>query len=793
MKHILFLTLFSLFSSVATAQKLHVIYIMEPDDVSMGLINLRNDTLITDMVHTIQRGLNFSMTITRLSPNSFTQKAVQETLSRLNTHPRDVIIVYYSGHGLPSGNAANQFANWQLNDGLKRGLPVDSVAAWVRAKSAHLGLILADYSPEAVKTYQAMALVGRTVDLSREVLRQLFVRTCGLVVFGSAASTKPSYMRIGPPESAGTGANLEEISSSAFAGSLSLALKDLCQMNPGELPTLSFKSWKSKTQMYVNRSINDPYEQIVVLDERLCPSSNSSTSRQPTRQPSSNSQFLNASLIQTTEAASAAARWQGLLDDEQAYGLLPQKVPVLNAKIIPVRKDLSAYAPPVISQGDKATCVAISIGYYMRSILEAHRRNLTNKAEILKLSYSPFYLYNQVKDYYDQNCTFGVDAGAVLDYLKNYGLPPFSDARFQDPNLCLKDRPNLQAAKSSARILDYVKLFRITEDEATKIRITKQALAENAPVVVGIQTTNSMQELAFRRTALKNLARGVQELISNDGSTRTASSWKPFDANSLSFGHAMCVVGYDDKILNGKGAFKIINSWGKLWGDNGYFWMSYQNFGQFAKYGYQAYLPPAGDYTTKSFDVDLAIFSGIDQQSRYPFRTEKLRNNYTNYTLARPMRTNEKFKFSIKTNRPTYLYLISASSTTDTVLQQMPSQGYKLLVPAKNQMVYPEKDFLRPEGPPGKEFLLFLFSSSEIPAQQLDDYRRWLQQTQKSPFSQRFADPSGTQYLGGPMASAVRTNFKLKKIGFLHPVNPKVIWSQNKLIVPVLVTIDHRP
>jgi len=39
-------------------------------------------------------------------------------------------------------------------------------------------------------------------------------------------------------------------------------------------------------------------------------------------------------------------------------------------------------------------------------------------------------------------------------------------------------------------------------------------------------------------------------------------------------GHAMLIVGYD----NTKNAFKIINSWGTNWGDNGYSWVNYNFF-----------------------------------------------------------------------------------------------------------------------------------------------------------------------------------------------------------------------
>ncbi|MGB6032151.1 MAG: C1 family peptidase, partial [Bacteroidota bacterium] len=41
--------------------------------------------------------------------------------------------------------------------------------------------------------------------------------------------------------------------------------------------------------------------------------------------------------------------------------------------------------------------------------------------------------------------------------------------------------------------------------------------------------------------------------------------------------HEIAVVGYDDSMLtaDGYGAFRLVNSFGTGWGDNGYFWMSY--------------------------------------------------------------------------------------------------------------------------------------------------------------------------------------------------------------------------
>ena len=49
-------------------------------------------------------------------------------------------------------------------------------------------------------------------------------------------------------------------------------------------------------------------------------------------------------------------------------------------------------------------------------------------------------------------------------------------------------------------------------------------------------------------------------------------------------GHAVLIVGWDDDICNG-GAWHVKNSWGDMWGENGYFWMKYEsncNFGDAA-------------------------------------------------------------------------------------------------------------------------------------------------------------------------------------------------------------------
>ncbi len=66
--------------------------------------------------------------------------------------------------------------------------------------------------------------------------------------------------------------------------------------------------------------------------------------------------------------------------------------------------------------------------------------------------------------------------------------------------------------------------------------------------------------------------------------------WRPDDSDKSMTGfggHAMCVVGYDDK--NYVGSFLLMNSWGPEWGINGFAWVPYGVFKYFVREAYGLY------------------------------------------------------------------------------------------------------------------------------------------------------------------------------------------------------------
>ncbi|GAB4033801.1 C1 family peptidase [Spirosoma gilvum] len=401
----------------------------------------------------------------------------------------------------------------------------------------------------------------------------------------------------------------------------------------------------------------------------------------------------------------------------------------------------------------------------------------------------------------DRKCTFGIDAGSALDYIKQYGLPPFS--AFPDPNSCERHRHASTRIDSSSRIEDYAKLFNITDPKDAKVLAAKQALAEGAPIVVGIETTGSMANLSFEKTLVPRLKSFVSELLDKEVSSEPMMAWEPYQANSLEFGHAMCVVGYDDKML-GKGAFKLINSWGSSWGDKGYFWMSYDTFGKFAKYGYQAFLPPATATSGNLLDTDLKIMTDVFTDKGVPFTTISTNNGLMTYALTEPQRTGTSFKFKIDVKKQTYLYLITASESDSAVTKLLPLPGYKMVVAPGNRLIYPSADLnLKLSGISGQEYWLFLLSATPL---DIDHYIQLLNR-RLSRFTVIQDDSSAEQYVQKPIslkspfpdrvANVFRKDlvptelirYKRKKMGFFVQNDPKA----HGRVVPLLVTMSHVP
>ena len=109
----------------------------------------------------------------------------------------------------------------------------------------------------------------------------------------------------------------------------------------------------------------------------------------------------------------------GWIENEKEYeNILKKNLQATFGTKLPTQVDLSKYAPSVINQHDSGVCVGMSAAYYMRTMLEAISKNITDKDKIDKLAYSPSYLYNLVKNTNDPDCKVGTELKRAFDSLK---------------------------------------------------------------------------------------------------------------------------------------------------------------------------------------------------------------------------------------------------------------------------------------------------------------------------------------------------------------------------------------
>lgn len=198
----------------------------------------------------------------------------------------------------------------------------------------------------------------------------------------------------------------------------------------------------------------------------------------------------------------------------------------------PPRVDLSPTLPQPRAQSNTLTCVSWATTYVAGS--QAARRAGISSTIVL----SPAFTYNQLT--HDPFCHTSTLISATLDLLRETGALPIEKFAFDGGSCGRVPTPEeLQSAKPY-RIRGWSRF------DASDTAAVKSQLARSTPVIFAIR---SGPRLSAHH---------------GDGVFDTPEE-------TPGIGHAMVAVGYDDA----RKAFRIQNSWGKGWGDNGYAWYAY--------------------------------------------------------------------------------------------------------------------------------------------------------------------------------------------------------------------------
>lgn len=220
--------------------------------------------------------------------------------------------------------------------------------------------------------------------------------------------------------------------------------------------------------------------------------------------------------------------------------------PSFNRIMSPDRYEI--FTPRSGNQEDRNSCVGWALGYGLLS----HYQLLLNGQltyNYYDSIYSPTFVYNFVNGGQDT----GMSLGVGLKVLKNKGSCKWNTMNGTVlPNQFPSNSALLEAA--SYKVTNFSRML-YTENRVKFYLARNYALPFGAFVDKGFKSGKFKN--AFRKTSDGRLV------------------WNQYQDTERT-GHAMLLCGYDDNIR----AYKVLNSWGENWGNNGFVWIDYDFFSQ---------------------------------------------------------------------------------------------------------------------------------------------------------------------------------------------------------------------
>jgi Papain family cysteine protease len=210
--------------------------------------------------------------------------------------------------------------------------------------------------------------------------------------------------------------------------------------------------------------------------------------------------------------------------------------------------------PTIITQQETSKCAAFSSAYYIIGLYNG----LGSASPDNDKAGSPEFAYAYYKKINNDDCASGSfmfdegNATGMAEILKTVGTTSWNQLPFVNSNVCTITTAAQVTQAANNKISDYA---RLDEDQFSNVAELKNWIYSGYPLWFGVDIDGGFQELG-------------------------TGTWSKPSGKSEG-GHAMTLVGWDDS----KKAFKIVNSWGKDWGDNGFGWVDYTYFTTLLKNG----------------------------------------------------------------------------------------------------------------------------------------------------------------------------------------------------------------
>jgi hypothetical protein len=410
---------------------------------------------------------------------------------------------------------------------------------------------------------------------------------------------------------------------------------------------------------------------------------------------------------------------------------------------LPESVSLLKFAPNRLNQGKQGSCVAWSSAYAARTILQSSSARI----EPNSTAYSPAFLYNNI----------GLDGcqGSyiikAMEFMQSRGALLMNQFPYND-NDCSRQANSALANNATQNKIHGFN--RLTEDDgvsALNFRAIKEHLAKDAPVVIGMMVGGTFME--------GMMGKKVWHPNSDD------------HAQTGFGGHAMCVIGYDDRIEGG--AFQIMNSWGPEWGENGIGYIRYPDFKEFVREAYGVDpLPKMG----AALNVDFECSIGLLNTSNKQYIALKAGTGNT-FTTVAPVKKGTKFKIELKNALECYTYIFGQETNLSSYVLFPYKPIHSPYFGITGFRLFPRKESLQADSIGNKDFMAIVVSKKQL------DYAALNAAINKS------TQATYAGKLNEAISSAAITNVKFSNTN-VGNIYFKADASEQKTIVGCVVEID---
>jgi hypothetical protein len=367
----------------------------------------------------------------------------------------------------------------------------------------------------------------------------------------------------------------------------------------------------------------------------------------------------------------------GLLIDDEEYLAAPirkKQVQEIYNQLPPV-SSIKKYCPRSGNQFSLETASSWATAYAAMSILRAKEKDISDPSAIAKMAFSPIFNYTISQANPDSDCEAPLSLFKSLYMLEHFGAPDFMDfIQFcpvevpEDVKIKAKDNFNIA----------YAKLYNLKDDPEEKIKSIKKSLVEGYPVVAGFTFGSSF-------FSAKDFWMAKE----------TTSTIKKFN-------HVVCIVGFNDHKYGG--AFEVLNSWGKGWGNEGFIWIPYSAFKTSFNYAYEVY--------PKKSAADLSV--KVECESSRGVNLGLKKNSDGHYQTSQSFGAGTNFQIKVKSQGFAYIYILGGDNSHEYFpifpeATEVASFNYD-----NNRLIFPgENDYYQLDSNVGSDFIIVIASQDE--------------------------------------------------------------------------------